>query len=185
MAFLKDFRRAKAEVTAALKEWKATHPRKQGESLAAYRKRAKADLERQFSSDYAGADWSQWQQIIMEFLKILLPLFIVALLLAVLFGCVGSAQAMQIADQSPAPWTLDDATLVSCASGQCHAARPVASAARGTARLGARVTTAPIRALRAARPIRRTAAAIRAARPIRRVGAACLRAATFGRRPRH
>lgn len=176
MAFLKDFRRAKAEVTAAVKEWRAANPRKQNETLAAYRKRAKAALEKQFSSDYAGADWSQWLQLIMEILKLILPLFIVCLLLCVVLSC-GTAQALQSPlDQSPAAWTLDDATApVACVVGQCAAARPVRAAARGTARLGARVATAPIRALRAARPLRRLGAAIRERRPIRRTAALLFR----------
>lgn len=74
-----------------------------------------------------------------------------------------SADPAVIASQ----WTLDDATLVSCTSGQC-AARPVASAARRTARLCARVATKPIRALRVARPIRRMAGFFREREPVRR-----------------
>ena len=77
MAGIRDIRKAKAAAMQAVKDWKAANPRKQGESLAAYRKRAKAGIEAALTNQYGGADWSGFLQIVMEFLKVLLPLLIV------------------------------------------------------------------------------------------------------------
>lgn len=77
MAGIRDIRRARTAAVASIKDWKAANPRKSGETLAAYRRRAKAGIENQLARDYAGSEWSEFLQVILEFLKVLLPLFIV------------------------------------------------------------------------------------------------------------
>ncbi len=77
MAGIRDIRRARSAATQAVKDWKDANPRKQGESLAAYRRRAKVGVEAMLMNQYDGADWTGFLQIVMEFLKILLPLLIV------------------------------------------------------------------------------------------------------------
>ena len=88
-------------------------------------------------------------------------LFFLALFALLTLGLVCATQA---ADTSPPPlvveWTLDAAPpvlLAACPGGQCAV----------PARVG-QVATAPVRAVLAARPVRRVAGAITAARPLQR-----------------
>jgi len=60
---------AKEEIEA----WVAANPRKAGETLAAYRRRAKQGVESNLSSQYAG---SPWMAILMQLLPLLIEWFI-------------------------------------------------------------------------------------------------------------
>lgn len=185
MGLIRELRKARSEATAAVKVWKADNPRRDGETLAQYRRRCRDAMEAHFSERYGGPDWSEWLKIIMEVLKMIIPLLIVCLLFALLIVVPSSGQAADL------QWsTLDGATVVRaapvapapCATGQCDVATahtPRAALVRGQPiRNAGRVVLAarPIRrvgvAIATAQPIRRAARAVATVRPVRRVGKA-------------
>ena len=70
---IREIAKAQREASAAAKDWTAANPRKQGESKAAYQKRAKAGIGD--SLQRAGAS-TDWLALIFKLLEMLLPLFI-------------------------------------------------------------------------------------------------------------
>lgn len=161
MGLIRELRKAKSEATAAVKSWRADNPRRAGESLAQYRRRCQEALQAQFRQKYAEGDWSSWLKIILEVLKMIIPLLITCVLFAVLIALPTASRATDL------QWyTLDDATVVAsspatlCANSQCAVPRRVATGNRAGA------------ALVRGQPIRNAGRVIVASRPIRRVGRA-------------
>lgn len=176
MGLIRELRKAKSEATAAVKVWKADNPRRDGETLAQYRRRCQDAMKTQFGQKYGSPDWSEWLKIIMEVLKMIIPLLIACVLFALMLALPTSGQAADL------QWsTLDGATVVAavpavatdCTTGHCVAPKHVATV--HTARAGL-VRGQPIRnagrAILAARPIRRVGAAIATVQPIRRAARA-------------
>ena len=172
MGLIRELRKARSEATSAVKAWKAENPRRDGETLAQYRRRCRDAMEDHFAERYGGPDWSEWLKIIMEVLKMIIPLLIVSLLFALLIAVPSSGEAADL------QWsTLDDATVAAtapavaetCAAGRCNVA--TVSAARVGLVRGQPIRNAG-RVVLAARPIRRVGAAIATAQPIRRAARA-------------
>lgn len=176
MGFVRELRKAKSEVTAAVKAWKIDNPRRAGETLAQYRRRAQSALQAEFGTRYGDADWSSWLKIILEVLKMILPLLIASLLFAVLVSLPTLGQAAEV------EWsTLDGATVVAAAPAVavpaattvCVTPRPAATCRSGAVGL---VRGQPVRnvgrVLVAAKPIRRVGAAIVTAQPLRKAARA-------------
>ena len=111
MGLIRELRKAKSEATAAVKVWKANNPRRDGETLAQYRRRCQDAMKTQFSQTYGSPDWSEWLKIIMEVLKMIIPLLITCVLFALMLALPASGQAADL------QWsTLDDATVVAASS---------------------------------------------------------------------
>jgi len=168
MGLIRELRKAKSEATAAVKVWKANNPRRDGETLAQYRRRCQEAMQTQFRQTYGSPDWSEWLKIIMEVLKMIIPLLITCVLFALMLALPTSGQAADL------QWsTLDGATVVaavpavaaSCTTGRCNIAT-VHTADAGLVR-GQPIRNAG-RVIIAARPIRRVGAAIATAQPLRR-----------------
>ena len=180
-------RKARSEATAAVKAWKVGNPRRDGERLAEYRRRCRNAMEGHFSEKYGSTDWSDWLKVILEVLKMIIPLLIVCLLFALMLALPTTSQAADLqwstlADAAVvAPAVATQCATVQCAVPQYAAVVPAADAGlvRGQPiRNVGRVVIAakPVRRLGAAivrtQPLRRTVRAVAAVRPIRRVGKA-------------
>jgi len=120
MGLIRDLRKARSEATAAVKAWKVGNPRRDGERLAEYRRRCRNAMEGHFSEKYGSTDWSDWLKVILEVLKMIIPLLIVCLLFALMLALPTTSQAADL------QWsTLADAAVVApavatqCATVQC------------------------------------------------------------------
>ena len=67
--------KAGREVKKALIGWKNDNPRRKGETLVQYRKRARQNLEKNFQTKYG--DMPQWFELLIAIMKILLPLILI------------------------------------------------------------------------------------------------------------
>jgi hypothetical protein len=118
-------------------------------------------MQAQFRQKYADGDWSDWLKIILEVLKMIIPLLITCVLFAMLIAMPTDSRADDLR------WsTLDDTTVVApatatpCANGQCAVPQRVAA-------------VYPVGAgLVRGQPLRNAGRVIAATSPVRRVGKA-------------